>query len=279
MIQEIGAHILRADFARPQPQPDDYVMLFGGGGVLLLPETHALLRVADWRALGGNDDALLHILQLDGVHFFLVLDVPEHMRDALEVETTRFLRTVEPDWLRLGAVTALHLYDWHRTHRFCGVCGQPMRPDNRELAMRCTSCNAVTYPTVFPAIIVGIVDGERILLTRSAVYKNPVYALVSGYMEVGETLEQCVAREAYEETGLRLKNIRYFGNQPWGFSGTQMIGFWAELDGSNAIRLQQDELKEAGWFLPEEVPETPEPIDLTHYMMEQFRQRKLPWQK
>ncbi len=279
MIQEIGPHILHADFSRPKPQPEDYVMLFGGGGVLLLPETHALLKVADWRALGGNDGALLHILQLDGVHFFLVLDVPERMRAALKVETTRFLRTVEPDWLRLGAVTALHLYNWHRTHRFCGVCGQPMRPDGRELAMRCTSCNAVTYPTVFPAIIVGIVDGERILLTRSSVYENPVYALVSGYMGVGETLEQCVAREAFEETGLRLKNIRYFGNQPWGFSGAQMIGFWAELDGSNAVRLQREELKEAKWFLPEEMPETPEPIDLTHYMMEQFRQRKLPWQR
>lgn len=281
MIQNITSHELSADFARPKPQEQDYVLLFVKNEVLVLPETGALPTVADWRRLGGEDAQLLHILETEGISYFIVLDeVPESVTAQLKTETTRYLRTIEPDWLRLAAVTGLHLYQWHKQHRFCGVCGKPMKPDNKELAMRCTdpSCNCVTYPTVCPAIIVGIVNGDKILLTKSSVYKQPVYALVSGYMSVGETMEQTVAREAFEETGLHIKNIRYYGNQPWGFSGAQMIGFWAELDGDDKVKLQEEELKEATWFLPEEMPVTPDPIDLTHYMMEQFRQRKMPFQ-
>ena len=99
-------------------------------------------------------------------------------------------------------------------------------------------------------------------------------------MSVGETMEETVHREVLEETGLKIKNLQYYGNQPWGFSGAQMIGYWAELDGSDKITLQEDELKEAGWFTPDEIPPAYEedPLDLTHYMIEQFRARRLPGQ-
>lgn len=276
MIQEIAPHSLDRAVTHPQPKENDYVLLFDRGEVLVLPQSGTLPTCQEWYTLGGSDELLQHLFQVDGVQFFTVLDLPEGMDRALKRESTRYLRQIQPNWLMFAAVTGLHLYQWYQSHRFCGVCGAPMVPDDKELALRCTGCDAVAYPTVCPAIIVGITDGDRILLTKSSVYQTPVYALVSGYMDVGETMEEAVAREAMEETGLKIKNIRYYDNQPWGFSGTQMIGFWAELDGSNQVTIQKDELKEATWFTPEEMPITPEPLDLTHYMMELFRQRKLP---
>ena len=275
MIQEIGSHILSSDFAVPQPKVTDFILLFTKSEVYVMPETGTLPTYRDWCEMGGTDDDLVHILDVDGIQFYTVLDLSEQMACKFKKEITRYLRSIHPNWLRLAAVTGLHLYQWFQTHRFCGVCGAPMHPDQKELAMRCTNedCHSVTYPTVCPAVIVGIYDGNRILLTRSAVYKNAVYALVSGYMSVGETMEQTVHREVFEETGLRVKNLKYCGNQPWGFSGAQMIGYWAELDGSNQITLQQEELKEADWFTPDQIPPAYEddPLDLTHYMIEQFR--------
>ncbi len=276
MIQEIAPHSLDTAFAHPQPKESDYVLLFDRSDVLVMPQTGALPTCRDWHKIGGEDILLQHLFQVDGVQFFTVLDLPEGMERQLKRETSRYLRQVQPNWLKFASVTGLHLYQWYQTHRFCGICGAPMQPDGKELAMRCTCCNAVTYPTICPAIIVGITDGDRILLTKSSVYEKPVYALISGYMEVGETMEEAVAREAMEETGLKIKNIRYYDNQPWGFSGTQMIGFWAELDGSDKVTIQRSELKEATWFTPEEMPVTEAPLDLTHHMMELFRQRKLP---
>ena len=212
-----------------------------------------------------------------------MLDPDNAIKQQLRREVSRYLRTVQPTWLRLGSVTALHLFQWFQNHRFCGCCGAPMKPDGKELAMRCTNdeCHAVTYPAISPAIIVGIINNGKILLTRSSVYKNPVYALVSGYMSVGETFETTVKREVKEETGLDVTNIQYYGNQPWGFSGAQMIGFWAELTGSDQVKLQEEELKEAGWYTPEEIPPAYEenPLDLTHYMIELFRAHKAPVQR
>lgn len=283
MIQNIGLHVLSTDFAKPKPKVTDFILLFTKTEVYVMPETGALPTYRDWCELGGNDDLLVHILDVDGIQFYTVLDLPEEMAAKFKKEIARYLRFVHPNWLRLAAVTGLHLYQWFQTHRFCGVCGAPMHPDNKELAMRCTNedCHSVTYPTVCPAVIVGVHDGERLLLTWSALQKNAIYALVSGYMSVGETFEETVHREVLEETGLHIKNLTYCGNQPWGFSGAQMIGYWAELDGSDEITLQREELKKAGWFTVDEIPAAyeDEPLDLTHYMIEQFRAGKAPGQK
>ena len=229
MIQDIGLKTIDTEFSKPTPSDWDYVLLFERTDVFVMPETGKLPTYADWKALGGEDSELVHIFEQADTQFFTVLDPADAIKDQLKREISRYLRTISPEWLRLGAVTALHLFQWYQTHRFCGCCGAPMEPDSKELAMRCTNdeCHAVTYPVISPAIIVGIINGDKILLTKSSVYKNPVYALVSGYMSVGETFETTVKREAKEETGLDIKNIRYFGNQPWGFSGAQMIGFWA----------------------------------------------------
>ena len=116
-----------------------------------------------------------------------------------------------------AAFTAFHLQKWYRDNRYCGKCGNKTEHDHRERAMRCPKCGNIIYPRINPAVIIGITEKDRILLTRYAHgYTNN--ALVAGFTEIGETLEETVKREAYEETGLKVKNIRYYKSQPWGIA-------------------------------------------------------------
>lgn len=193
------------------------------------------------------------------------------MREALDQAGVDACRTMDGPYMALAGATALHLYRWYRANRFCGSCGAPNVRDTKERAMRCPECGAIVYPTISPAIVVAIRDKDRIVLTKYADRATPRYALVAGFVEIGETMEDTVRREAMEEVSLRIKNLRFHGNQPWGFSGTLMLGFWADLDGDDTITLDRQELKEGVWMHRSEVPETPNPIDLTHTMMELFR--------
>ena len=271
MLQEISPHVYHNEFQKPAPRSDDLVMLFDGRNALLAGEQYPT--VAQLRALGAKDDDLIYLFRIDSTAFFLLLEVPDAVRRAMTPVSVEFCRTMHGEnYLPLAGSTALHLYRWYRAHRFCGCCGAPARLDDKERAMRCPSCNAIVYPTISPAIVVAIRDGDRVVLTRYADRETPRYALIAGFVEIGETLEQTVRREAMEEVGLKIRNIRYHGNQPWGFSGTQMIGFWADLDGDSAITMDRSELREAIWVDRADVPATPHALDLTHTMMDLFRQ-------
>ena len=141
--------------------------------------------------------------------------------------------------------------------------------------MVCPACSQTVYPKICPAVIVAVHDGERLLLTRYRGRAFKKYALVAGFNEIGESIEQTVHREVLEETGVRVKNLRFYKSQPWVFTDTLLMGFYAELDGSDKIRVQEDELAEAGWFLRSELPEEHSNISLTGEMIEQFRAGKM----
>lgn len=153
-----------------------------------------------------------------------------------------------------------------------------MKPQGRERAMQCPSCGKISYPTICPSVIVAVTDGDRILLTKYAKSHSNYqkYALVAGYTEVGESLEDTVRREVMEEVGLKVKNIRYYKSQPWSFTDTLLAGFFCEADGSAEITLDTDELSTAEWFdrahMPSERSEAS--ISLTGEMMNAFRDGK-----
>ena len=146
-----------------------------------------------------------------------------------------------------------------------------MEKSRIERAMVCPACGNTVYPKICPAVIVAIHDGDRLVLTK---YKDrPVkhYALVAGFNEIGESIEETVHREVLEETGLRVKNLRYYKSQPWSFSDTLLAGFYCDLDGSDAIRIEEDELSEALWLPRGEIPPRGNDVSLTAEMMERFR--------
>lgn len=150
-----------------------------------------------------------------------------------------------------------------------------MQKKSDERAMICEKCGLVEYPKISPAVIVGVVDGDKILMSRYAhsVYKK--YSLIAGFAEIGETLESTVRREVMEEVGVKVKNIRYYKSQPWGLSDSLLVGFFAELDGSAEIKLDTNELAEAKWFARNDIPYGASAISLTSEMIEAFRNKEI----
>ena len=169
--------------------------------------------------------------------------------------------------------TGLHLWKWYSSNRFCGRCGKRTFPDSKERALRC-ECGSIIYPRIDPAVIVGVISGERILLTRYATGHGVGYnALVAGYTEIGETFEETVRREVREEVGLEVRNIRYFASQPWGFSGGILAGFYCDAADTD-ISLDTSELASAVWTSREEIQLQPDGLSLTNEMMKRFRDGK-----
>lgn len=127
------------------------------------------------------------------------------------------------------------------------------------------------FPKICPAVIIGVIDGDRILMSKYAGREYKKYALLAGFTEIGETLEETVSREVMEEVGLKVKNITYYKNQPWAFSDTLLMGFFCELDGSDQVKLDENELALAEWFERNQIPVEPDDISLTNEMMMAFR--------
>ncbi len=147
---------------------------------------------------------------------------------------------------------AFQVMDWERTNRFCGKCGMPTEPMADERAMSCAACGIQYYPRITPAVIVAIVRDGKILLAHARRFPSIFFSVLAGFVEAGETFEECVRREIREEAGIEVENIRYFGNQPWPFPNTLMVGFTAEYAGGDLV-IEERELVQAAWFDPEEV--------------------------
>ncbi|KJS30274.1 MAG: NUDIX hydrolase [Desulfatitalea sp. BRH_c12] len=165
---------------------------------------------------------------------------------------------------------ANHLLYWQRTHRYCGACGHPTEEQTKERALFCPQCGLVNYPRLSPAVIVAVIDGPRILLARNVRAKTPFYSVLAGFVEPGETLEQCIAREVKEEVGVSVRNIRYFGSQPWPFPNSLMIAFTADYAGGT-ITPDMTEIIEADWYTKDDLPRVPPTISIAGQLIEWFR--------
>ena len=170
------------------------------------------------------------------------------------------------------AYTAFQLSRWYRDNTYCGRCGRRTYLHDKERAIRC-ECGNVIYPRIVPAVIVGVTDGDRLLVTK---YRTGFehFALVAGFTEIGETLEETVVREVMEETGLRVKNIRYYKSQPWGIVDDILVGFYCDVDGDRTITMDQGELKVAEWCAREDIELQPDEYSLTNEMMKMFKEGK-----
>ena len=173
--------------------------------------------------------------------------------------------------LRMGGATAAHIAHWESLNQFCGRCGNVTIRGDRERSIVCPKCGNVVYPRISPVVIVAVRNGDKLLMAHNIDNPNPRLFLISGFVEIGDSLENAVRREVMEETGLRVKNIRYFGSQPWPFSDSIIAGFTAELDGDDTIHMQKEELSEAMWVKREDIPEYETDVSISCCLIENFR--------
>lgn len=215
----------------------------------------------------------LHIHHNDHV---IARDLLEHesVPDGYQLIPIRELIQLWSTTEFLQASRAVQLLEWRRNHKFCSHCGHATEIHSKEYAMVCPACGYHQYPRVQPCVITIITKGDdELLLAKSARNKSNMYGLIAGFVEVGETLEEAVQREAFEEVGVKLKNIRYMSSQPWPFPSNLMIAFHAEYD-SGDIQLQLEEISDAQFFKFDQLPEIPFKGSIAHSMIMQIIESK-----
>ncbi len=274
MIQDIAERLDNSYRPDAESSAEDTLFVFRDMDVLACEDMSAPFPTA---AEVKHDDKSLYLFSIGDRRFFLTLDREASAPEKFSYVNVRQLRR-RHDAVRaelFAMFTAFHLYKWYSSNKFCGSCGAPTSPDSKERALRCGKCGAIMYPRIAPAVIVGVTNGDKLLVTRYAKGRGVGFdALVAGFTEIGETLEQTVEREVMEEVGLRVKNIRYYKSQPWGLSGTMLSGFYCDVDGDDTITLDETELSSAVWTERGDIVGQPDDLSLTNEMMKRFRDGK-----
>ena len=284
MIQDIAPHRLENEY-RPEcvPSEGDMVLYVRGQELAVRrveegERSFAVPRVGDE---GVSGEGLTYLFALDGKPCWLAPDAGEAKApQGYEFVHNRALRMEGrgPRELMYVAYTAVHLAGWYAASRYCGRCAERMNHHAQLRAMRCPSCGNVVFPRLNPAVIVCVRDPKRqkIVLTRYARGRYmPIDALVAGFVEIGETIEDCVRREVREELGIEVKNIEYYKSQPWGVAADILSGYWCDVDGDPTLHMDAEELGRAVWVGPEEIAGQPDDLSLTNEMMCAWRDAHL----
>jgi NAD+ diphosphatase len=275
MIQDIFPAKFYNHFENHEPANSDSAFLFSEGKVLVCyNQKSKLLTFPTCGDFSEKGLSARYIFSINNQKFFLISDqtaVPNGMTEY-QFYTPRQLRDMPlASNVNLFAVfSAYHLWKWYDDNKFCGHCGHSLEHDTIERALYCPECNTKIYPRINPAVIIGIINRDKILITKYRTgYAHS--ALVAGFTEFGETLEQTVEREVMEEVGLKVKNIRYYKSQPWALAQDILAGFFCEVDGDDKIKMDEGELKYAEWVSREEVELQPNDYSLTNEMMKLFK--------
>ena len=273
MIQDIAPHSFANPYRALPPSPDAPTLVFREGEVLCAGGAEDL-RLPRWGELALSEGRFA--FELDGAPVFLTDAAPGRIPAGFAFAAAAGLRSAHPRHIAWAVGVGGSLMRWYRQNRLCGACGAAMVDSDCERARVCPRCGATVYPRINPAVIAAVHDGERLLLTRYRGRPFKSYALVAGFNEIGESIEDTVRREVYEETGLRVRNLRFYRSQPWVFTDSLLMGFFAELDGPDEIRMDPGELAEAGWFERGSLPADHSEISLTGEMIELFRRGAEP---
>ena len=284
MLQDIPNAQLDNQYRNAQPRNDDAVVCVRGKDILLHRDEQGLLHLPTWAEVerwsanwhSWRDDRTQFVFSLCGKHHFLWMGEGGEAGDGYEYMAAATLRELSSKAVCFGCMTAWHVFCWYRANRFCGSCGEKNLHDGRERMMRCPNCGNMIFPKIAPAAIIAVTDGDRLLMSQYANRNYKRYALLAGFIEIGETAEEAVAREVFEEVGIRVKNIRYYKSQPWGIAGNLSLGYFCDLDGSDKITLDKNELSMADWYPRDAIPAEDDGISLTREMMRLFAEGKEP---
>ena len=260
------------------PDKESHILAYEEGKILMKKDGETMT-LPSFGELEGKVENLyenyIYLFSIDEEHFYLIPDLDTSLLPGYQFEITRVLRTAEPQYLAFAGITGYQLFQWYSKRRFCGCCGKPMVHDKHERKMICPACGNGEYPVLSPAVIVGVTNGDKLILSKYEGRNHTRYAMIAGFAEIGETIEETVHREVMEEIGVKVKNLRYYKSQPWSFSGTLLFGFYCDLDGDDTLTVDHDELSMASWFNREDIPDEGDNISLTKEMMMAFKHGKV----
>ena len=272
MLQDIHPHNLDIAYSADY-HPDDksIIMHYKNGKVLACSDNE---HPFPFYSQIEKPQKCVYLFSVDDTKYFLAEDEDVIAPGGYIYQDIKKLRHKE-GMLKVNIMvmfTSYHLWSWYTNNKICGYCGGKTVTDYNERALFCKNCCRVIYPRINPAVIVGVINGDKLLVTRYAKDRGVSYdALVAGFTEIGETFEQTVAREVHEEVGLKVKNIRYYKSQPWGYSGGILAGFYCDLDESEEITIDKTELSCAEWRTRDEITGQPDDLSLTNEMMMHFK--------
>lgn len=234
------------------------------------PLPHSALRFLDLNPLERH-----HLGSYQGIPCFVIrVEKTESLPEPYHWESLRGL-------LARGAITsdafdlvscAMQIFDWDKSHQFCGQCGQATVPHESERARLCSHCNTRYYPRISPCVIMLVTKGEECLLAQHTQSRSHFYSALAGFIEPGESVENALRREVAEEVSLSVAKLSYFGSQPWPFPGQLMLGFHAEFD-SGEIEIQEEEIVDAKWFHYSDLPQIPPASTLSGMLIGGFVDR------
>lgn len=258
--------LMNLEYTNQKAKDEDYVIIVDKGGIIM---------DADGSFLTASkcEGELQFAFMYDDKAFYLGHEVRKDIitkwLSALDIRQSLGYESA------MMVSVALQFERFYSTGKYCGRCGKKMIPATDERAMVC-ECGFRKYPTIAPASITAIIDRENdcILLTKG-INMTSGYGLVAGFVEAGETFEECALREIKEEVGLQVKNLKYFGNQPWGFGDNIMVAFTAELDGDPTFTMQEKELKKVWWQPRSTIEVVERPLSIGHKMVQAFRKGEI----
>lgn len=275
MIQELYPYKLDNQYKNAVPKAGDRIISIRDHRMLVKEREVGTIDFPKIEELGvrfQENGISRYLFSVDDTQFFLFRNLE---LEDYEYHTVGYLRGKAPKHLVYAGMVGWQLAGWYETHQFCGRCGQELVHDEKERMMKCPICGHMEYPKICPCVIVGVIHEDKILVTKYRDRKTNYYALVAGFAEVGETIEETVHREVMEETGVKVKNLRYYKCQPWPFSESLLFGFFCELDGSDEITMEEDELSVAKWISRDELDVTCNDFALTNEMLAVFKDDKV----
>lgn len=277
MIQDIYPHKLNNHyFPNTDPKKEDIALCILNGKILLDKDSFENCCIKFPKVEDLNEKYSFnyrYLFSIDTTKYFLVDEYIELNGYSYIAERELRIEGIGPCENLFALETGKHIADWYNDNKFCGRCGFKMMHSINERAMLCENCGYISYPRIMPAVIVGVRNGDKIILTK---YRRgfKYNALIAGFVEIGETIEETVKREVKEEVGLDVKNIHYYKSQPWGCANDLLLGFYCDVDGEDTILMDENELKYAKWVKREDIMLQPGSFSLTNEMMKMFKENK-----
>ena len=281
MIQDIFPHIYNNEYKPVAPDSNSIILVYENGKCFFSREENSdTITLPRFKELEGQLSDLyenyIYLFSIDDDRFYLIPGLDTNLLPEYDFYEARVLRYTHPQYLSFAVITGHQLYQWYKSRQYCGCCGHAMKHDTNERKMYCPDCSWYEYPVLMPAVIVAITNGDKILLSKYEGRGLKQYALIAGFAEIGETIEETVHREVMEEVGLKVKNLRYYKSQPWSFSGTLLFGFFCDVDGDDTMTVDHKELSIAQWFERDKIIGQDTNSSLTNEMMMVFASGKEP---